>query len=399
MPRKTFANGFPLPASDLNTYLMEQSVQTYADATARTAALPTPVEGQVSYLADTNTAYVYDGSSWNAVVDAKNYGTVLPNGAAGRNKIINGGFDIWQRGTSFTYAALSDAYQSDRWKVWLNGTTNFTVSRQTFTPGTAPAAGYESEFYHRLVVTSQSGGTIAAVYQKIEDVRTFAGQTVTVSFWAKHDAARTIGARLLQNFGSGGSADVVTTVITSQATTTGWVRYSATVTVPSISGKTIGTGSSLWLLIDAPGNVAQTLDIWGVQLEAGSVATPFSRAGGTLQGELAACQRYLPKFGGNDNYEIIGNGWATTSTNAEFFVPYKVTTRVSPSAIEYSSLTLFDGISGLYPVTGISVAGGGNGTNGIRLVATVASGLTQYRSYELLTNNTTAGYLRLPAEL
>jgi len=67
MPRKTFADGDPLPAADLNTYLMDQSVQTYASSGARNTALPSPVEGQVVYIADIDRFEFYNGSAWFAV--------------------------------------------------------------------------------------------------------------------------------------------------------------------------------------------------------------------------------------------------------------------------------------------------------------------------------------------
>lgn len=69
MAYKTFANGFPLPASDLNNYLMNQSVIVFADAAARTAAIASPTEGMVTYLEDTNTVEVYDGSAWTDIND------------------------------------------------------------------------------------------------------------------------------------------------------------------------------------------------------------------------------------------------------------------------------------------------------------------------------------------
>jgi hypothetical protein len=89
----------------------------------------------------------------------------------------------------------------------------------------------------------------------------------------------------------------------------------------------------LWQLTSGLGNF--TLDLWGFQLEAGSVATPFSRAGGTLQGELAACQRYYQRLttGGNAN-AYFGNGWTSTTTNANCFFPTKVTMRSVPTSSE-----------------------------------------------------------------
>jgi hypothetical protein len=72
-----------------------------------------------------------------------------------------------------------------------------------------------------------------------------------------------------------------------------------TYTAQSIAGKTIGTGSSFLLNFLSAVNTVQTIDIWGIQAEQGSVATAFNTATGTLQGELAACQRYFYKPDGS----------------------------------------------------------------------------------------------------
>jgi hypothetical protein len=103
---------------------------------------------------------------------------------AGKNKIINGDFSVNQRNFTST-TSLSGTYTFDRWKTEGNG-SSVTYSAQTFTPGTAPVAGYEGINFLRIVTASQSSSTnYALIDQPIEDVRTFAGQTITLSFWAK----------------------------------------------------------------------------------------------------------------------------------------------------------------------------------------------------------------------
>ena len=64
MPFKDFVAGTPALASDINTYLMEQSVMTFTNAAARDAALPTPLEGMVCYLTASDHFQVYNGSAW-----------------------------------------------------------------------------------------------------------------------------------------------------------------------------------------------------------------------------------------------------------------------------------------------------------------------------------------------
>ena len=264
---------------------------------------------------------------------------------AGKNKIINGDFGIWQRGTSgFGFGA---AYNADRWAFYRDGSgATEAITQQTFTAGTAPVAGYESQYFWRYAATvAGTGATERSFYQRIEDVRTFANQTVTVSFWAKADAARTVSVALTQNFGSGGSA-LVTTALTSQSLTTSWARYSASVAVPSISGKTVGTSSYLQLVLGFPVNVIETIDIWGVQVEAGSTATNFVTASGNSpQAELAMCQRYYWLVASGTDKPIT-NGFGATTTTCKGVLQYPVTMRTTPTIDQTTGTDYYSFING-----------------------------------------------------
>jgi hypothetical protein len=268
--------------------------------------------------------------------------------AAGKNKIINGDFGIWQRGTSFQPNGTAGFYCADRFIYLMDdGTNNKTVSQQTFTPGTAPVSGYEGTYFLRVASTAASTTeTYSFLSQYIEDVRTFAGQTITISFWAKAAANTTMpSVAIRQSFGSGGSGAVDTTVTTSIAVTTSWQRFSYSVAVPSVSGKTIGTSSYLRIGLFNPTRATFTLDFWGVQVEAGSVATAFQTATGTIQGELSACQRYYAKsYNQVSTVPTNGSGsytftpYPANAGNGETFayVPLPVVMRGAPSVTVYS---------------------------------------------------------------
>jgi hypothetical protein len=315
--------------------------------------------------------------------------------AAGKNKIINGNFGVWQRGTTFTNPADS-SYTADRFEIRQDGDGTKVISQQTFTPGTAPVAGYEGTYFYRwndsVAGTTQ---TFKVISQKIEDVRTFAGQTVTMSFWAKADAARTVTYYWQQNFGSGGSA-AVDGASTTASLTTSWQRFTYTVAVTSVSGKTIGAGSNLRFRFDLPLNVAQTIDIWGVQLEAGSTATPFQTATGTVQGELAACQRYYWRAGGETSYQAFGTGIFESTTGAWLVIQNPVVMRTAPSSIDWSTISVWDG-GAVRAVTGVTAGEFGSYIN--RAFVTVASGGTQFRPVQLYANNSTSAYVGFSAEL
>jgi hypothetical protein len=326
-----------------------------------------------------------------------NAGGAVPPFVAGKNKIINGDFGVWQRGTTFTNATVN-TFNSDRWFFGGSGNNTGSISRQTFTPGTAPVAGYEGKFFYRFDQTSTA--ITPAIIQRIEDVQTFAGQTVTLSFWVKTSAAVTGGITniyLEQMFGSGGSGSVGTLVIDTTNTTTSWTRVSGTITLPSISGKTIGTGSYLQLTIYPKASTVITFDIWGVQLEAGSVATPFTTATGTIQGELAACQRYYQRITATSAFGTLTNlGIAGSTTLCGVIINLPVTLRVSPTAIDYSTVRLTDQFATSPAVSALTI---GETTLSTLALNATSTGLTIARSYRLEANNSTSAYVGLSAEL
>lgn len=320
-------------------------------------------------------------------------GTVSGNAPwGGRNRIMNGGFDIWQRGTSFSYSGPSGDYSADRWAYYTDGTGSaVTVSRQTFTPGAAPVAGYEGTYFLRYNRTAAgTGNTYSNLQQPIEDVRVFAGQTVTISFWAKADAARSVGVSMTQDFGTGGSAAVGLGVIGTASVTTSWQRFSFTASLPSISGKTIGTSSKLYLFLYM-GNVVSTVDVWGVQVEAGSAATPFEvkPVGDTLRD----CQRYFQRIGA----AALGR-WAS-STGLEIGTPTKVTMRAAPTSVTLSTTTptIFRVGLGIYYATSASIAATNVAQpNGIQVNMTVGGGGTANAGEFALFDQ---DYLLISAEL
>ena len=229
-----------------------------------------------------------------------------------RNRIINGNFDVWQRGTSFSSPAIG-AYTADRWLVFYDGSgATRTISRQSFTPGQTDVPNEPKYFLRFAQSVAGSGSTLNSLDQRIEGVRPFAGQQVTLSFWAKAAANTTMpSVQLLQSFGVGGSSPVYTTVVSNVAVTTSWQRFSYQVNVPSISGKTIGTPDSLVLILTMPLNATFTVDIAQVQLEPGSVATPFEQR--PIGTELALCQRYFQLFGaGTSGQEETATSFSIT---------------------------------------------------------------------------------------
>ena len=302
--------------------------------------------------------------------------------AAGKNRIINGDFGIWQRGTSFSNPS-NGTYTADRWFVELDGTGfTRTISQQTFTPGTAPVSGYEGTFFFRWNTSvAGTGNTIQALSTRLEDIRTFAGQTVTLSFWAKADASRALTVYAYQQ-STGGSGTVTTTVGTATLTTS-WARYTMSIAIPSLTGITIGTNSNLQLRIAMPTGVTMTCDFWGMQLESGSTATAFQTATGTKQGELAACQRYYYRLTNGVANAALMSAFYFSSSSINAYVPFPVTMRTSPTIDQVTGTNYYS-----------FVRNGGTDTfNSFTLDQANATGVAIYNNSEASGTAGQAGYI------
>jgi len=243
-------------------------------------------------------------------------GPVSPS-IAGKNYLINGGLDFWQRGTS---SATNAIYLADRWYQIASGTT--TISRDTDVPSGVPVQ------YSIKWVTSASS-SYGQLYQMIEQdqVKTLRGQTLTASFYIKTSGTSYSGNLILRidynttsDTYAGGSWVGLSDNAFTGSSVTSWTRKTNTFTVPSNA-----VGIRFSLIPDTAQASGVSVFMTGAQVEQGSVATPFSRAGGTIQGELDACERY---------YQITRvsiEGYAVGSQNNYFPIAIPVTMRAAPT--------------------------------------------------------------------
>ena len=309
---------------------------------------------------------------------------------AGKNRIINGAMDFWQRGTTFGPTASTGYFTADRWRTTLNANT-ITLSQET--------SIVPSGFQYAFKLTAGTGGSQPYLQQFIEsqNCQDLAGKTVTLSAYCATSTSVSVDFVIEYNttFGATSATGGWTSVSSSAVSTTASMPtspQSAQFAIPS-------TAKALLIYIRSSANLAAaaTLSITGVQLELGSVATAFSRAGGTIQGELAACQRYYWRNTQNANLILSTYGNATSTTVAYAPVPYPVTMRITPTALDYSSVYLSDTVNAF---TGIASVGIGTSTNALGEVAvTINSGsLTQFRTYKLVAL-TNGGYVGFSAEL
>ncbi len=264
------------------------------------------------------------------------------------NKIINGGFEVAQRGTSFARTASTTEYSLDRWLVRIGSSTTGTITQESFTVGQTDVPGEPKNFLR--LVTTGSGGSGNWLRQRIEDVRTLAGGPVTISMYVKAAVAYSDSLYLSQDFGSGGSGTENESQVINF--TTSWTKVEVTYNMPSIAGKTLGTNHYLQLEIpmDDPGN---TIDIANVKVEYGDAATDYERE--PFSEEVRRCQYYYqksfnlttPPADSVVNTTILV-GAAMGTTLVRYNLPFRGRMRVAPTVTTYSAAAV--GASGNWGV-------------------------------------------------
>jgi hypothetical protein len=324
--------------------------------------------------------------------------------AAGKNGFINGGFDVWQRGTSSTGTAYN--YTADR---WLNFRGAF-ASGATF----SRIASTQTGFQYALRLQRDSGNTgtdVIHLRQALEttDSLRFANQTVTVSFYARAGANFSAASSILvsqiyQGEGTDQPANnmtgwtSVTAINQNNTLTTSWQRFTQTTTISSAKTQ---FGIAFTYTPVGTAGAADNYDITGVQVEIGSVATPFSRAGGTIQGELAACQRYYYQWTAANNFSPFATGFTSATTTANLFKPMPVTMRITPTITTTGTAANYaiqNGTNGRVACSAVPAINQGN-PDGLNVDFTTAAVLTAGGAITGNANNTTAAYLGFSAEL
>ena len=324
-------------------------------------------------------------------------------GTVQANPVLNSAMQVWQRGTSF--ATTSATYTADRWYA---GTASAgTVSRQVTNDTTnLPFIQYCARFAR---TAASSSTTALELSQSLETVNSipFAGKTVTYSFYARAGANYSptsgnlqvilkTGTGTDQNTSTGYTGSTLANNSNVVLTTT-WQRFSVTASLASTT-----TEIGLMLIANVTGTAGANdyFEVTGVQLDIGSVALPFRTYAGTIQGELAACQRYYYKVGGGiptagSGDRVYPLGFAITTTAAVVSIPFTQTMRIAPTAVSYSGIRAYDG-AGFITLT--SVTFGSASVSYANLGLNAASGFTTYRPV-LPAQDGDSGFIAFSAEL
>ena len=303
----------------------------------------------------------------NMVTDASGNvsfgGTAAMSSSFLRNRIINGDMRIDQRnaGTEVN-PAVNGTYYPDRWKAATSAASKFKIGQN------AGAVTPPTGFINYLGLTSLSAYTVGAsevfgVIQVIEGLNvadlgwgTASAATVTLSFWVRSSLTGTFGGSLRNDGGTRSYPFTYTisvantweqkTVTIAGDTSGTWLTTNGTginLTFSIGSGSTLSTTAGAWAAgnytsatgaTSVVGTSGATFYVTGVQLEVGTVATPFERQ--LYNAQLAQCQRYYYRISATGNNQPFANAFCDSTTIARGAVSFPVTMRDRPTALEQS---------------------------------------------------------------
>ena len=421
---RTFQSGEVLTASNVQNFLMEQSVMVFAGTAALGSAIGTAVEaGMVAYLTDADQLihYVADaaqGTAWQA----------LPMNGAPRNVIINGAMQVAQRGTSTTGITANGYYTADRWNTQITTLGTWTQAVENDAP---TGSGFRKSL--KMLISAGAESPIGGANDLCLVEQVFEGQNLqqflkgtssakqfSLSFWVKSNVTGTYIVRF-------NDADNTRTVAASYTISASATWEKKTITFPADttgafdndnaaslrmqfwlaagSSFTSGTLATTWqsttnanLAVGQTNLAAATNNYWqitGIQLEAGAVATPFEFEDyGTT---LAKCQRYY-YLHVSGNSKTIGVGYYLSGTQAETVIQFPVTMRTAPSGVVASGTNFYvmESNATFDQFNLLEVARAGD--NSLLLYAASDISGTEYRALRMATNNASAS-IALSAEL
>jgi hypothetical protein len=323
-------------------------------------------------------------------------------GTVAANPVINAAMQVWQRGTSV--AGSGSAFAADRWQAYRS-VAGSTCSRQVTNDTTnLPFIQYATRVQRDSGNTSTAGNTLLQCFESMNSIP-YAGKTVTLSFYARAGANYSpTSSGLEYNLATGTGTDQnlftgftgrANPILGTATLTTTWQRFSATATLASSATQIALAFSATWV---GTAGANDWFEITGVQLDVGSVALPFRTYAATIQGELAACQRYYYRSSGTGSDQTVFTtfGYTYTTTNAVINFPMPVTMRVKPTAIDYANLLHIQTNGGQSNLSALTINNGG--TNVVQLIG-VSGAITNSLSTAVAGNASGTPFIGLSAEL
>ena len=331
----------------------------------------------------------------------QNTGGAVPPVIAGKNFLINGGMDFFQR-TSFS--TTTSGYALDRWYANVSSSASATTVTQQTT-----GAPVGSQYCMRIAMGASSGYGNMYQFMETKNVAALWGKTVTITLKLRRSSnftrditvvvqkSATVDAPIGATWSAIATAGVSNANLPTGTTSSDWYTATITVAIPND-----GTANSLAVYTSMSNvDTSSYYEMAQAQLEIGSVATPFSRAGGTLSGELAACQRYYFRAGVNDTAVYGGltnSGFTQSTTYGIGAMALPVQMRIAPSTIDFSNVGFRLSTGSAIAMTSITIDAGQTSSTIGSFGGTVPLTTANLPGY-VVKNNNAAGYVGFSAEL
>lgn len=310
-----------------------------------------------------------------------------------RNKILNGRFDVWQRGTPVAIGAGLSGYTADQWRVVQNAGISCSASRISTAFGSTDVIGR----WYAQFAFSGTGVSGSSVSYRIPCLLETSARTLTLSYYAADSVATSVSLVARQNFGTGGSpsASVDTVLIPGTVASSFGSKLSATFTLPSIAGKTLGNNGDEHLEIFFIPAVADahTFNLANVQLEYGSTATSYEEL--PLELIQQNCERVFKAVKGGLS------GMVKSAASVQFPLTFSPEMRTAPTLTAGTTLTTINtsAADGINPAS-VSLALSNSGTHGATILSSNFAGLTAGQACTLqAASSSTPPYFFLSAEL
>ena len=311
-----------------------------------------------------------------------------------RNLVINGGFDVWQRGTSFTDNAV---YTSDRWWFVNDAVGTATVTRQDIS-----SQGLGSQYCLRAERSSGTNRWVVGTNLETNVVKSILGKQITVSFYVRKGSAFT--SDISVTFGTsnteakfGSLIDFNNfTISNSSLNTSTFTKFSETLNVGAAS---TALGLKLELSASQAGASNAYFEVAQVQIEEGPIATPFEKR--SYGQEFALCCRYYESMetSGSTPLRFGNDGMCISSTVALFQVGGFYPKRSTPVATLSAGNTFAVVNSAGSLIQGTAATVVNYGSHNASVTVTVASGLTAGNSTQLYAAGGQSPKIQLSSEL
>lgn len=363
-------------------------VNTIQHSSGANAAITLATNGAVTFSNNVTFASNVAFTANNVTIGGN---AVSTTGGGSKNKIINGDFSIWQRGTSFT---SNDIYTADRW--WH---VNDAVGSCSVTRVDISTLGFGATYCLRAERTAGTNRWVVGTNLETTTLNQFRGKNITLSFKMRKGSALTSDVAVALYTGAtearyGNSIDGATlTVSNSSLNTSTFTTFSQTIAIPA---GTAALGIKLEFSANQTGASGAYFDITDVQLEEGSFVTPFERR---LYGqELTLCQRYYWRNNASATWTYARQPCTVvmgSTTGGSMVIINPVPMRSIPVSVDFNALALYDGAN-LVAISNLTLD---QSSLQAACMAITTSGATALRPYIVMGNNSASSYLGISAEL